>query len=121
MGRSGKSVFARRLSLAMQYSNHSQEKLATKLGVTRAAVSAWCTGATVPRLDRFEKIARALAVSTGYLHGEGDERLTPSDFDRLHHELLMNEGVDRRVSQKRLEEMNEFMRFLRAKTRRKVP
>lgn len=105
----------------MQYSDYTQTKLAARLGVTRAAVSSWCCGSAVPRMDRVKKIADILDVSTDYLHGAGNARLIPRDFERLHHKLVTGLGGDKRESEKRLEEINEFMRFLRAKSGRKAP
>lgn len=45
----------------------SQEELATKLGVTRQAVSKWELGDSQPDLDMIVKLAQLFNVSTDYL------------------------------------------------------
>ena len=45
----------------------SQEELATKLGVTRQAISKWELGDSLPDLDMIVKLAQLFKVSTDYL------------------------------------------------------
>ena len=51
----------------------SQEELATKLGVTRQAVSKWELGDSLPDLDMVVKLAKLFGVSTDYLLQEDVE------------------------------------------------
>ena len=117
----GKSLFAKRLTSALEYSKVSQAKLAERLGITRAAVSAWCNGTAEPTIGRFEEIAKHLKVRKSYLLGEEEPASFPSEFERLHHQIMTKAGRDRRESQKRLEELSDYIAFLRSRTHRKAP
>ena len=46
----------------------SQPELAAALGLTRAAVSSWETGAALPSADKLPEIARALGCSIDELY-----------------------------------------------------
>lgn len=61
--------------------NLSQAELATEIGVTRAAVSAWITGRAQPRMDKVRAIEETLGLSSGSVVTRQDpatpvERLT---------------------------------------------
>ncbi|MYS22798.1 helix-turn-helix domain-containing protein [Streptomyces sp. SID4948] len=53
----------------------SQADFAVRLGLTRAAVSAWITGRANPRAELFPKIAEELGVDVGTLHHRGTDTL----------------------------------------------
>lgn len=120
MKRSG-SVFAERLGQVLKYQNISQTTLARELKVSRATVNSWCNGSSQPLLGRFEEIADVLGVRKSFLLGEEDAVSIPNDFKRMHHELLTDGGVNRRETQEHLEELSNYLAYLRSRVRRKVP
>ncbi|MDR1563384.1 MAG: helix-turn-helix domain-containing protein [Oscillospiraceae bacterium] len=63
------SIFASRLRYLMEHADVNQQKLADFIGVTRQAVSAYTLGASLPDIEKFEKIADFFGVSTEYLLG----------------------------------------------------
>ena len=58
----GEKIAAQRRKLGL-----SQEELASRLNVTRQAVSKWETGASVPELETLVALARIFGVTTDYL------------------------------------------------------
>jgi len=116
MRRKGKSTFAKRLERTLEYRQISRAALAKELRVSRTCVSAWCAGTANPLLDHFEKIADVLQVRAGYLMGDDDAPVSMK-LERLHRELLEQEGVERPEVERRLDELNDYLLFLRSRTR----
>jgi transcriptional regulator with XRE-family HTH domain len=122
MASGGRSVFAERLGRVLEYQNLSQAELARQLNVSRATVHAWCTGSAQPLLGRFEELADVLGVRKAYLLGEEDRPVRiPADYKRMHHTLLSESGIDKRQRQKSLDELSNYLCYLRSRTRRKAP
>lgn len=68
----GIAGFPARLRRARLARGLTQEELATPLGLTRVAIARAEAGATTPRLEHLEAMARALGVTGGWLaFGEG--------------------------------------------------
>ena len=59
----------KRIKDARLLAGFTQEKLAEKVGVSRAAISRWELGEIEPKLGNFVKLASVLCVSTDYLLG----------------------------------------------------
>ena len=53
-----REVFARNLRRYMEANNENQMELARHLGCTSAAVSDWCLGKKMPRMDKVAAISR---------------------------------------------------------------
>lgn len=121
MSRSGRSVFAERLGRVLEYQDLSQAELARQLGVSRATVHAWCTGSAQPLLGRFEELADVLGVRKAWLLGEDEQTVRiPADYRRMHHALLSQGGIEKRQRQKSLDELSDYLSYLRSRTRRKA-
>lgn len=58
------STFAKALTYYLALANKNQQDLINDLGYSSSTVSQWCTGKTVPRMDRIEKVAQYLNIST---------------------------------------------------------
>ncbi|MFF2716660.1 helix-turn-helix domain-containing protein [Streptomyces sp. NPDC058011] len=56
------------LARQLKQSGMSQADLAQRIGLTRAAVSAWITGRATPREETINKIAEALGTDLGTIH-----------------------------------------------------
>ncbi|MFJ1589798.1 helix-turn-helix domain-containing protein [Kitasatospora albolonga] len=56
------------LARQLKQSGMSQADLAQRVGLTRAAVSAWITGRATPREETINKIAKALGTDLGTIH-----------------------------------------------------
>lgn len=56
------------LARQLKQSHMSQAELAQRVGLTRAAVSAWITGRATPREETIAKIAEALDTDLGTIH-----------------------------------------------------
>ena len=62
----------------------SQAKLGDLLGVSRAAVSEWEKGKSIPRLDKLAEISRFFGVSLSELSGTpGDDVSVDAELRRL--------------------------------------
>ena len=57
-------TFQRALAYYMALSGKNQQDIIDTLGYSSSTVSQWCTGKTVPRMDRIEALAKFLGVST---------------------------------------------------------
>lgn len=66
--------FARQLRTLIEKKGISQADLAKEVGVTRQAISSYTLGATVPDIEKFEKIADYFNVSFDYLLGRSENK-----------------------------------------------
>lgn len=60
-------IFSNNLREILKAKNISQSQLADELGVTRAAVSKWCSGKGFPLVDKVEPLCSYLVVSRNQL------------------------------------------------------
>ena len=67
-----KNMFSKRLRELMFETKTNQRTLANELGITRQAISAYCTGRTTPDIFVFYKIADYFKVNADYLIGKVD-------------------------------------------------
>lgn len=59
--------FARALTYYLALRGKNQQDLINDLGYSSSTVSQWCTGKTVPRMNRIEQIAQYLNIDTSDL------------------------------------------------------
>jgi len=115
--------FASRLNRVLAFQQRKQVQVASVLNVSRAAVSAWCAGDALPTPDNLEKLAEWLGVTTEYLLGldRADTELRQdsraADYLTVYHELMELEAIDPDERRRRLEDIAEFIRYV--KNRRK--
>lgn len=82
--------FPARLSEMRKLKRMSQAELGDLLGVTRAAVSEWEKGKSVPRLDKLAEISRFFGVPLAELSGTpGDEVSVDAELRRLPEEMQL--------------------------------
>ncbi len=72
-----------RMQAARVKAGHTQETLATALGIEKKQISRWETGSTIPSADRLAEIAKILEVSTDYLFGLSDDPTPNMRIDNL--------------------------------------
>ncbi|MFJ1581706.1 helix-turn-helix transcriptional regulator [Streptomyces sp. NPDC088197] len=70
----------------------SQTDFAKRIGVTRAAVSAWVTGRAKPRVELFPKIADELGVDVAILHHRDTDAVSAFPI-QWHHSVARSDGV----------------------------
>jgi transcriptional regulator with XRE-family HTH domain len=79
-----------RIADLLQYRNMSQKELATRAGITEAAVCKYIKGERVPRAVTVAAIAKALGVSVAELMGETNE--CEDDLDTAVRLIARNAG-----------------------------
>lgn len=67
-----KTNFPERLQELLHENKISQRQLAREIGVTSAAVSAWCRGLKQPTADNIAAVAQFFGVTADYLLGLSD-------------------------------------------------
>lgn len=88
-------------------SGHTQQELATKLGVSRSAIGMYENGEREPDFETLEAIADFFNVDMDYLMGRSNKITTIA----AHHE-----GED--WTEAELDEIEEFKRFVRSKRKK---
>ncbi len=85
--------FGRKLQSLLLKNKISQRKLATKIGVTEAAVSRYINNLQMPRPDILSEIATALNTTTDYLLGK--EEVTPYNLENIekYNKLIENKRI----------------------------
>lgn len=87
------SPFASRLRWLLERDKVSQSKLAEVVGVTRQAISSYSLGASLPDIDKFEKIADFFKVSTDYLLGRTDATTSKIEYRAICEKLNITENA----------------------------
>lgn len=76
-------IFSKNLNYYMTLNAKTQTDLINDLGFNKSAVSTWCNGTRLPRMDKVEKLARYFNISRSDLIEEKsdqkDTALTPKD------------------------------------------
>ena len=65
-------IFADNLQRLMRLNRERQVDIARLLGVSKSTVSAYCSGAQMPRMDKIEQLARHFGVGRAALIGDDD-------------------------------------------------
>lgn len=74
-----KELFARNLNLLLSLSQMTQSDLADRLGVSKTAVSSWCSGAKAPRMDKVDAMANIFGVTRSAFYAESPPQFTVVD------------------------------------------
>lgn len=110
--------FGPRLSKVLSFQQKTQADLAEALKVSRATVSGWCSGKIVPTAEKLQLISRALGVTTDYLLGTEQPMAMSAEFMRVHYDLMDVRHLSAREQKQRMNEVNEFVTYLRNRTKR---
>jgi transcriptional regulator with XRE-family HTH domain len=82
--------FARRMCAYMDKLQLTQQGLADKLGVSPAAVSHWCTGKKVPRMDRVDQICKIFRCRRTDLVSEAGATDSVMELTELEWDVITN-------------------------------
>lgn len=86
-----KKIFSKNLNRYMEINGKTQSDLINDLGFNKSAVSTWCNGSRLPRMDKVETLARYFKINRSDLIEEKvtdgltsrDERDIAKDLDAL--------------------------------------
>ena len=65
-------IISRNLTYYLEKNGMTQLDLAERLGVSQAAVSNWCKGIKMPRMNKVDSICDILQIKRSYLMEEHD-------------------------------------------------
>lgn len=88
-----KKIFSKNLNHYMTLNSKTQSDLVNDLGFNKSAVSTWCNGSRLPRMDKVEALARYFKINRSDLIEEkSPDILTPKDERDIARDLdaLMN-------------------------------
>ena len=75
-----KNIFSKNLNRYMTLNSKTQSDLVNDLGFNKSAVSTWCNGSRLPRMDKVEALARYFKINRSDLIEEkSPDILTPKD------------------------------------------
>lgn len=75
-----KKIFSKNLNHYMTLNSKTQSDLVNDLGFNKSAVSTWCNGSRLPRMDKVEALARYFKINRSDLIEEkSPDILTPKD------------------------------------------
>lgn len=81
-------IIANNLVRLLEQSNCTQLELAEHLGVTQAAISNWCTGVKMPRMDKIDGICAFFDVNRSELMSEPSSLATNAKISEEEQLLL---------------------------------
>lgn len=99
-----KKIFSRNLNHYMKKNDKTQSDLIHDLGFNKSAVSTWCNGTRLPRMDKVEQLAQYFNINRSDLM---EERSQDSGFsltarDERDIEKIINQTREKLVSQEGL-------------------
>lgn len=68
-----KRIFSKNLNYYMELNGKTQTDLINDLGFNKSAVSTWCNGTRLPRMDKVDALARYFRINRSDLIEEKDE------------------------------------------------
>lgn len=75
-----KKLFSRNLNYYMDLFGKTQTDLINDLGFNKSAVSTWCNGTRLPRMDKVDALARYFGISRSDLLEDKDTAAVPSYY-----------------------------------------
>ena len=123
-----KKIFSKNLNYYMELNGKSQTDLITDLGFNKSAVSTWCNGTRLPRMDKVETLAKYFGInrsdlieeksaddSDHYYLNEETREIAQEAFENPELRTLFK--VARDIPPERLRAHIEFMKTLKAQER----
>ncbi|HBM46981.1 helix-turn-helix domain-containing protein [Clostridium sp. OF09-36] len=122
-----KKIFSKNLNHYMEINQKSQTDIINDLGFNKSAVSTWCNGTRLPRMDKVEALAKYFGINRSDLIEEKDNAETSDEPYYLNDETrqIAQEAfenpelrtlfhVARDIPPERLKAHIEFMKSLKA-------
>ena len=122
-----KKIFSKNLNHYMEINQKSQTDIINDLGFNKSAVSTWCNGTRLPRMDKVEALAKYFGINRSDLIEEKDNTETSDEPYYLNDETrqIAQEAfenpelrtlfhVARDIPPERLKAHIEFMKSLKA-------
>lgn len=83
-----KKIFSKNLNYYMELNRKSQSDLVNDLGFNKSAVSTWCNGSRLPRMDKVETLAQYFKINRSDLIEEKrSDTLTTRDIRDIKKDL----------------------------------
>lgn len=81
-----RELIASNLCRLLSASNMSKSELATRLNVSKTAVSSWCLGLKAPRMDKIDAMAQIFGVTRSAFYAEVTHHIiAPTDNPKINH------------------------------------
>lgn len=120
-----KKLFSRKLNYYMNISGKTQSDIITDLGFNKSAVSTWCNGTRLPRMDKVDALAQYFHINRSDLiedkpNREPDYYYLNDETRQIAQEAFENPElrtlfhVARDISPERLKAHIDFMKSLKA-------
>ncbi len=99
-----KKIFSKNLNHYMKKNEKTQSDLINDLGFNKSAVSTWCNGTRLPRMDKVELLAQYFKISRSDLMEEKsqDNSFSLTARDERDIEKIINQTREKLVSQEGL-------------------
>lgn len=97
-----KRIFSKNLKYYMNLNNKTQIDIINDLGVNKSAISTWCNGTRLPRMDKVDMLAKYFGITRSDLieeKSDTDEHLNTKDRKDISailantEELLQQDGL----------------------------
>lgn len=79
-----KKIFSKKLNYYMKLNGKNQTDIINDLGFNKSAVSTWCNGTRLPRMDKVEALAKYFGINRSDLIEDKDEE--PNNYYYLNDE-----------------------------------
>lgn len=93
-----RKIFSRNLNYFMSLNNKTQIDIINDLGFNKSAVSTWCNGTRLPRMDKIDALAKYFGVNRSDLieehtHQQGSGYYTNRETAKVAQEIFENKEL----------------------------
>lgn len=106
-----KKIFSQNLKKFMALNNKTQSDLINDLGFDKSAVSTWCNGTRLPRMDKVNTLAKYFNINRSDLIEDNPHKATPDSNIKIMEIYNQLNALGKQEAEKRLQELTYIPKY----------
>ena len=106
-----KKIFSQNLKKFMALNNKTQSDLINDLGFDKSAVSTWCNGTRLPRMDKVNTLAKYFNINRSDLIEDNSHKVTPDSNIKIMEIYNQLNTLGKQEAEKRVQELTYIPKY----------
>lgn len=106
-----KKIFSQNLKKFMALNNKTQSDLINDLGFDKSAVSTWCNGTRLPRMDKINTLAKYFNINRSDLIEDKPHKATPDSNIKIMEIYNQLNALGKQEAEKRVQELTYIPKY----------
>lgn len=106
-----KKIFSQNLKKFMALNNKTQSDLINDLGFDKSAVSTWCNGTRLPRMDKVNTLAKYFNINRSDLIEDNPHKVTPDSNIKIMEIYNQLNTLCKQEAEKRVQELTYIPKY----------